>query len=99
MIMLDRWEEMAMDARYDKPTLAACQILASEMCASIFERMSLDVQSVEGSLRVSGRGLTYLFPIRERTVKVRPDVPEGTGPVTEAGPPARSRRPARTGRG
>jgi hypothetical protein len=99
MIMLDRWEVMGTEARYDKSTLADCQALADEMCASIFERLGLDVQSVEGTLRVSGRGLTFIFPIRDRTSRVRPPVPDSEDPVPAARPSVRGRRSIKKGRG
>ena len=71
MIMLDRWEALAADGRLDKHTVEACQALASDMCREIFDRMGLDVQSIENALRVSGRGLTYLFPTRDKAITTK----------------------------
>ena len=71
MIMLDRWEALAADGQLDKPTVAACQALSVEMCREIFDRLGLDVQPIENALRVSGRGLTYLFPTRDKSVSSR----------------------------
>ena len=68
MIMLDRWKELAADSRMDKSTVEACQSLASEMCRDIFDRLGLDVQPIENALRISGRGLTYLFPTRDKDI-------------------------------
>jgi hypothetical protein len=68
MIMLDRWKELAADSRMDKSTVEACQSLASEMCRDIFDRLGLDVQPIENALRVSGRGLTYVFPTGDKLV-------------------------------
>ena len=68
MIMLDRWEALAADGQLDKPTVAACQALSVEMCREIFDRLGLDVQPIENALRVSGRGLTYLFPTRDKSI-------------------------------
>jgi len=71
MIMLDKWEEMASDIRYDRHTVEACRELAFAMCNEIFVRMGLDVQFTEDALRVAGRGCTYLFPTRGRAIKAR----------------------------
>jgi hypothetical protein len=68
MIMLDRWETLAADGQLDKHTVEVCRELASEMCREIFDRLGLDVQPIENALRVSGRGLTYLFPTRDKAV-------------------------------
>jgi hypothetical protein len=68
MIMLDRWEALAADSQLDKSTVEVCQSLAFAMCKEIFERMGLDVRPVENALVVSGRGLTYLFPTRDKTI-------------------------------
>lgn len=71
MIMLDKWDALESDGRYDKHTVGACRELASDMCREIFDRMGLDVQPIENALRVSGRGLTYLFPTRDKVVTSR----------------------------
>ena len=71
MIMLDRWEALAADATFDKLTVEVCRELASGMCREIFDRLGLDVQPIENALRVSGRGLTYLFPTRDKPVGYR----------------------------
>ena len=68
MIMLDRWEALAADGQLDKHTVDVCRELASEMCREIFDRMGLDVQPIENALRISGRGLTYLFPTCDRAI-------------------------------
>ena len=71
MIMLDRWEALAADGQLDKPTVAACQALSVEMCREIFDRLGLDVQPIENALRVSGRGLTYLFPTLDKSIPMK----------------------------
>ena len=71
MIMLDRWEALAADGQLDKPTVEVCRVLSVEMCREIFDRLGLDVQPIENALRVSGRGLTYLFPTRDKAVSSR----------------------------
>jgi len=68
MIKLDRWEALAADGQLDKHTVEVCRELASEMCGEIFDRMGLDVQPIENALRISGRGLTYLFPTRDKDI-------------------------------
>ena len=68
MIMLDRWEALAADGQLDKPTVEVCRALSVEMCRKIFYRLGLDVQPIENALRVSGRGLTYLFPTCDKAV-------------------------------
>ena len=68
MIMLDRWEALAADSQLDKPTVEVCRALSVEMCREIFYRLGLDVQPIENALRVSGRGLTYLFPTCDKAV-------------------------------
>ena len=69
--MLDRWEALAADRSFDKPTVEACRELASEMCGEIFDRLGLDVQPIENALRISGRGLTYLFPTRDKAITTK----------------------------
>jgi hypothetical protein len=71
MIMLDRWEALAADGRLDKHTVEVCQALASDMCSEIFYRLGLDVQPIENALRVSGRGLTYLFPTLDKSIPMK----------------------------
>jgi hypothetical protein len=71
MIMLDRWEDLAADGQFDKHTVEACRMLASDMCREIFDRLGLDVQPIENALRVSGRGLTYLFPTRDKSITAK----------------------------
>ena len=71
MIMLDRWEALAADRSFDKPTVEACRELASEMCGEIFDRLGLDVQPIENALRISGRGLTYLFPTSDKAIAAK----------------------------
>ena len=71
MIMLDRWESLEADGRLDKHTVEVCRLLSVDMCREIFDRMGLDVQPIENALRVSGRGLTYLFPTRDKAVAAK----------------------------
>ena len=71
MIMLDRWEALGSDTQFDKHTVEVCQELAAEMCSEIFSRMGLDVQTIANALRVSGRGLTYLFPTRDKAITTK----------------------------
>jgi hypothetical protein len=73
MIMLDRWEALAADGKFDKETVQVCRELAAEMCRSIFERLGFSVQVIDGgkALRVAGRGLTYIFPTMDKAVSLR----------------------------
>ena len=80
--MLDRWEALTADGHLDRHTVDVCRELASEMCREIFDRMGLDVQPIENALRISGRGLTYLFPTRDKDI------------ASKALDPPRIRRPA-----
>jgi hypothetical protein len=52
------------------------------MCGEIFDRLGLDVQPIENALRISGRGLTYLFPTSDKAI------------ASKALDPPRVRRPA-----
>ena len=71
MIMLDRWEALAADGKLDRHTVEVCRELASGMCRVIFDRLGLDVQPIENVLRISGRGLTYLFPTRDKIITAK----------------------------
>lgn len=74
MIMLDRWEEMMADPRLDHETVRLARELADAMCAEIFARMGMTAVVNERSLVVSGRGLQYVFSLREGS-----HVPKGRG--------------------
>ena len=66
--MLDRWEALVSDSKLDRHTVEVCRELASGMCRAIFDRLGLDVQPIENALRISGRGLTYLFPTHDKDI-------------------------------
>jgi hypothetical protein len=74
MFMHDRWEELMADPRRDRETVQIARELADSMCAEIFDRMGLTAVADARSLRVSGRGLCYVFPLREDQ-----NVPAGGG--------------------
>ena len=95
MIMLDRWEELAADGRLDKHTVEACQALASDMCREIFDRMGLDVQTIANALRVSGRGLTYLFPTRDKAITTKSLDPPRIRLPAPINPGKKGRKPRR----
>ena len=94
MIMLDRWEALAADGQLDKHTVEVCRELASEMCGEIFDRMGLDVRPIENALRISGRGLTYLFPTCDKAIAVKSLDP----PRTRLPPPLKAVRKGRPGK-
>jgi len=73
MIMLDRWEGLAVSRSLDKHTVVTCQALAAEMCQEIFDRLGFSVQVIDSgrALRVAGRGLTYIFPTKDKEVSLR----------------------------
>jgi hypothetical protein len=88
MFKLDLWEELEANENYDKPTLAVAKELAFEMCSDIFERLGLSATTDESSLRVAGRGATFVFPLRGNNV-----------PMKYAGRPGTSRAGTRRKRG
>jgi hypothetical protein len=48
------------------------------MCADIFDRMGLTVTTDDASLRVAGRGTTFIFPLRGSNVPLKYSGREGT---------------------
>jgi len=78
MFKLDLWEELEADKNNDKPTLAAAKELAFAMCAEIFERLGLSATTDESSLRVAGRGATFVFPLRGNHVPMKYPARRGT---------------------
>ena len=85
MIMLDDWDALEANPHIDQDVVQACKELAFSMCACIFDRLGLDVQSDGTTLIASGRGLRYVFQLRERHVvpmkkfeKSRPQVHRGS---------------------
>ena len=68
MFLFDQWEELEADPRMDAKTLRAARELADNMCAIIFERMGLTTITDGLNLQVTGRGLRYVFPLREEYV-------------------------------
>ena len=71
MFMLDRWEELESDGSYDRETLQVAKDLAFAMCADIFFRMGLTATADEVSLRVAGRGATFVFPLRGNSIPMK----------------------------
>jgi hypothetical protein len=71
MFMLDKWEELGQHEAMDKRTVKACRELADAMCAKIFNVFGMNVHDDGACLRVSGRGLTYLFPLRGHTIVLK----------------------------
>ena len=81
MIMLDKWDALEANQHIDQDVVQECKELAFSMCSSIFDRLGLDVQTDGTALIASGRGLRYVFQLRDRVVpmkifeKSRPHVP------------------------
>lgn len=75
MFKLDVWEQMLSSGAYDAKTLKDAQSVADEMCAEIFARMGYTTDVSGDSLRVIGRGLTWLFPLRGTAISMRPGRP------------------------
>jgi hypothetical protein len=71
MIMLDRWDALEANQHLDQDVVSECKELAFSMCACIFDRLGLDVQSDGTTLIASGRGLRYVFQLRDRVVPMR----------------------------
>jgi hypothetical protein len=71
MIMLDKWDVLEADQRIDQVVVSECKELAFSMCACIFDRLGFDVQSDGTTLIASGRGLRYVFQVRDRGVPMR----------------------------
>lgn len=78
MFMLDRWEELESSGNYDLETLQVAKDLAFTMCSTIFERMGLSIMTDEASLRVAGRGATFVFPLRGNNIPMKYAGREGT---------------------
>jgi hypothetical protein len=71
MIVLDKWDALESNQHIDQDVVSACKELACSMCACIFDRLGLDVQADGTTLIASGRGLRYVFQIRDRVVPMR----------------------------
>lgn len=64
MFMLDRWESLARSKITSGEMLSACQELTAEMLAYLLGCMGLETTTDETMFRISGRGLTFLVPLR-----------------------------------
>jgi hypothetical protein len=71
MIMLDKWDDLEANEHIDQDVVSGCKELAFSMCSSIFDRLGFDVQSDGTTLIASGRGLRYVFQVRDRVVPMR----------------------------
>ena len=71
MIMLDKWDVLEANQHLDQDVVQECKELAFAMCASIFNRLGLDVQTDDTTLIASGRGLRYVFQTRDRGVPMK----------------------------
>jgi hypothetical protein len=71
MIMLDKWDALANNQLLDQDAVDMCKDLAFSMCACIFDRLGLDVQTDGTTLIASGRGLRYVFQLRDRGVPMK----------------------------
>ena len=87
MIMLDKWDALEANQHLDQDVVQECKGLAFSMCACIFDRLGLDVQTDGTTLIASGRGLRYVFQLRDRVVPMkmfessRPRAPKKKGEV------------------
>lgn len=71
MIMLDKWDALEANQHIDQDVVQECKELAFSMCSSIFDRLGLDVQTDGTALIASGRGLRYVFQLRDRVVPMK----------------------------
>ena len=71
MFMRDRWEELRDGGNYDRRTVEVARELADEMCREIFDKMGYSVVVDDVAVRVSGRGLTFIFPLRGSAVPMK----------------------------
>jgi hypothetical protein len=71
MFMLDHWESLEANEHYHTETLRVAKDLAFEMCSQIFERMGLSAIADDTALRIAGRGLTFVIPLRDNHVPMK----------------------------
>lgn len=78
MFMLDHWEALEADKRYDPKTLRVAKELAFEMLDDLIDRLGLSTMMDETSLRVAGRGVTVVVPLRGINVPLKYPTRKGT---------------------
>lgn len=71
MFMLDQWEALEANEKYDPETLRVAKELAFEMCQSLLDRMGLSATTDESALRIAGRGATFVVPLRGSSVPMK----------------------------
>jgi hypothetical protein len=71
MFKLDAWEALMTNEDYDQSTVAVAKELAFEMCAELIDRLGMSAVTDEAALRISGRGLTFLIPLRGNSVPMK----------------------------
>jgi hypothetical protein len=78
MFRLDHWEALEANEKYDQATLAVAKELAFEMCSELFDRFGVSAIADDEVLRVAGRGVTFLIPLRGTNVPMKYAGREGT---------------------
>jgi hypothetical protein len=78
MFRLDHWEALEANEKYDRATLAVAKELAFEMCAELFDRFGVSATTDDEALRIAGRGVTFLIPLRGTSVPMKYAGREGT---------------------